>query len=248
MGKIFLASLICLGIMISGFAANETNKNSAQKVIKLSRVSAESVPEWAKGIKSLFKIDAGEYICYLDGAAYLAGITTKDGKRVLGQSCSWMMQYKENGKLYNYQEFIGIPKVKVLRNDDILSIIIPPQKGKLLDWERKITIKGKEINIEFLFRFTESFKARAQKTEHLSIFTRLALPGFVQGKQTQKNVFFKNENFTWDISFDPDSEQDRKVWWFDQKAKELRVSPENVYDLRKSPNESFKIRISLQPL
>lgn len=238
MGKIFLFSLVCLGIMISGFAANETS-------IKLKPLPAESVPEWAKA-KSVFKVEAGEYSCYLDGAAFVLGICTKDGTRVLGKSCSWLMQYKENGKFQNYQEYIGIPKVKVLRTGDTLSIVIPPQEGKLLGWERKITFQGKEINIEFAFRFMDPFKEQAQQTEHLSIFTRLTLPGFEMEKKTEKNAVFKNDKFAWNIAFNPDS--DHKGWWFDQNAKELRVSPGNASDLRKTPNEEFKIRITLKPL
>ena len=243
MGKIFLSSLVCLGIMVSGFAANETN---APEVIKLKPLPAESFPEWAKGGKSLFKINAGEYICYLDGAAFVAGICTKDGKRVLGKSCSWLMQYKENGKLQNYQEYIGIPKVKVFRTGDTLSIVIPQQEGELLGWERKITFQGKEINIEFAFRFMDSFKEQAQQTEYLSIFTRLTLPGFNLEKQTQKNAVFKNDSFSWEISFNPDS--GHKCWWIDRNAKELRVSPGNASDLRKIPGESFKIKVVLKPL
>lgn len=244
MGKIFLSSLVCLGIMISGFAANETN---APKMIKLKPLPAESFPEWAKRGKWLFKIDAGEYICYLDGAAFVAGICTRDGKMVLGKSCSWMMQYKKNGKLNNYQEYIGIPKVKVFRTGDTLSIVIPQQEGKLLGWERKITFQGKEIKIEFSFKFADSFKEQVQKTKHISIFTSLTLPGFELEKETPENAVFKNENFAWNISFDPSS-QNQKEWRFDQQTKELRVSLKDSSDLRKNPNETFKIMIALKPL
>ncbi len=219
-----------------------------ENVIKPEVVRTPELPSSLQSYKRLFLVRAGSLLCYLDGAAIVRGIFRKDGTPLFGEFASWLLQYRTD-RFHNVQEYGNIPSLRCTRDGDTTVLELKPQSGKWMDWSRTIRFSPERIQVEFRFRFRETFSEIAASAGFIGLNGIFSLPSGESvrpGKMDSGHVELHTGKTDYTFSFDPDSLRMAGEWNFDRRKNSLRIAPETFSRQKVTIGKEYRLLLEIK--